>query len=101
MDTAFNLSLGAANRFAGGGMLSSGSGDISSGPHQSSGPPLPITMSLSSPMIQPQEAFFEMVEVPAPLANPRTRKVKRSSRLNDKYARMKVRALLYCKNERN
>ena len=99
MDPAFGLGLGVTNSLAGGGMLSSGDGDISLGPHQSPGPPPSMTMPMSSQMIQPQESFFEaVVEMPAPLANPRIRKVNRSLRLNEKYARMKVRVLFYCNN---
>ncbi|KAF9129774.1 hypothetical protein BGX30_013820 [Mortierella sp. GBA39] len=90
MDPALGLGLGATNSLAGVGMLSCSGGDISSGPYQSSGPPLSMDMPMSSQMIQPQESFFgAVVEMPAPLANPRIKKVNRSSRLNDKYARMK------------
>lgn len=101
MDTTFGLSLGATNSLAGGGMINNGGGDISSGPYQSPSPPLSMTVPMSSQIIQPQESFFETVgELPAPLANPRIRKVNRSSRLNDKYARMKVQVLFYYNNGR-
>ncbi|KAG9065055.1 hypothetical protein KI688_002376 [Linnemannia hyalina] len=90
MDPALDLGLGATNSLAGVGMLSSDGGDISLGPYQSLGPPLSMTMPMSSQMIQPQESFFgAVVKMPSPLANPRIKKVNRSSRLNDKYARMK------------
>ncbi|KAF9538036.1 hypothetical protein EC957_007293 [Mortierella hygrophila] len=90
MDSALGFGLGATNSLAGVGIFSSDGVDISSGPYQSPGPPMSMTMPMSSQMIQPQESYFgTMVEMPAPLANPRIRKANRSSRLNDKYARMK------------
>lgn len=97
MDPTFDLGLDTTSSLSGGGMISSGGGDISSCPYPSPGPPLSMTVPM--PIFQPQGPFFEpVVEMPAPLANPMIKKVNRSSRLNDKYARMKVRTSFYCNN---